>query len=162
MFGHGRIGPGDQDRPLCVLCARRPYLLPVDNPVVTVTDSAGGHTGQVGPRARFAEQLAIDVFASEQRAQEVSPLLLATERRDGRCGHAHPDAVAGAAATRWRTRRGQRVLDLGLKIAGQVKPAGSDRKVHPGESGVEPRRKEFVRVGMRRVVLVEQRLYPRL
>ena len=158
MFGNRRVGPCDQDRPLGFLRARRPHLLPVDDPVVAVAHRAGGNPGQVGSSTRLAEQLAVEVLSGEQRPQELSLLLRGAEGGDSRRRHAHPDAVVWSASRR-RARRGQLVFDLRLKAARQVEPAGAAREVHPGQSRIEPGSQEFTCIA-RRIVLVQQRPHP--
>ena len=62
VLGHVRVGSRDQDRHLRVLGAGRPHLLPIDNPVVAVAYRAGGERREIRSRARFAEQLAVNVL----------------------------------------------------------------------------------------------------
>ena len=62
------IGARDDHAPLAVLRAGRPDLLAVDDPVVAVAHRAGAQTGEVRPGARFAEELAPDLFAAQHRA----------------------------------------------------------------------------------------------
>jgi len=72
----------------------------------------------------------------------------------------HPDAVSTPTASWRRTRGGQFVLNLRLKAARQVEPAGAERKVHPRQAGVEPGTQEIVWITAHRVVFVEQCPHP--
>ena len=52
------IGAGQEHADVGDLRARRPHLLPVDDPLVAVTHRRGGEAGEVGPGAGLAEELA--------------------------------------------------------------------------------------------------------
>ena len=56
VLGHVGIRAGEQDGPLAVLGERRPHLLSVDHPGVTVELGAGPESGEVRSGARLAEQ----------------------------------------------------------------------------------------------------------
>ena len=93
-----------------------PHLLPVDDPLVAVPDRAGRERRQVGPGAGLAEELAPDLLARPQRAQEPLPLLVGAEHQDRRRRHSQPDrctpgvgcAASASSAPRRSAARGQR------------------------------------------------------
>ena len=73
VFDRTPVGAGDEDAHVGVIGARVPHLLPVDDPLVAVTDGGGRQPCEVGSRARFGEELAPGEFA-RQRPAEVPPL----------------------------------------------------------------------------------------
>src|SRR5437868_2339221 len=73
---------------------RRPHLLAVDDPFVTIANALRCQTGEVGPGAGFAEQLAPDLLAREQRPEIALLLRLAPPRDDSRPAHAVTDRIA--------------------------------------------------------------------
>jgi len=137
VLGHVRVGAGDQDRPARLVRHGRPHLLAVDDPVVAVAHGAGAERGQVRSGARLAEQLAPDLLARPQRAQEALLLLLGAVGQDRGRGHAEADAVAFGVVAR-RARRGELGVHDRLQGAGRAEPAQARRVVHPGQPGVEP------------------------
>src|SRR5436309_11968998 len=97
-----RISAYDEDAPVGDVRPRRPDLLPVDHPLVTVEHRASPRARKVGPGARLGEPLTPDLVPG-QDVREVALLLLVTApHRDRRSGHAEPDHadVAGRLGPR--------------------------------------------------------------
>src|SRR5947209_1672597 len=63
-------GARKQDAPVAEVGARRPNLLPVDDPAFPVALRSRRQAGEVGPRPGLAEQLAPDFVTSQHRRQE--------------------------------------------------------------------------------------------
>ena len=82
VLGLVRIGARDQLTEMTELGARTPHLLPVDDPLVAVTDGAAGQAGEVGAGTRLAEQLARQNVAPQERADETGLLLVGSEHVD--------------------------------------------------------------------------------
>ena len=117
---------------------RRPHLLPVDDPLVAITDGTRRQAGDVGPTARLGEQLAPDLLVRGDLGDEARLLLLRSPLQDG--GRAHPDADdverprhAGAAEFLVdHTRRAHVVaLAVVLRRVGGRGPAGVGQPLAP-------------------------------
>ncbi len=83
VLGHVPVGARDQQRVLRRGGTRRPHLLAVDHPLVTVADRGGAHRRQIRSSARFAvEQTGAGLFGQEV-AQQVVLELFGAERERG-------------------------------------------------------------------------------
>ena len=91
MLGDVRIGPGQQDPQIGVVCARAPHLLSVDHPLVAVPLGPRGQAGQVRTGAWFAEQLAPHLLAPQHGRQVAAALFVGAVPDDGGAGHTDPD-----------------------------------------------------------------------
>ena len=76
------IGAGEEHADVGDLRARRPHLLPVDDPLVAVRDRRGGEAGEVGAGARLAEELAPRLAAGDGVADVALLLLVGAVHRD--------------------------------------------------------------------------------
>ena len=76
----------EQQAVVGVVGARGPDLLAIDDPVLAVEVGARSSTGEIGPAAGFAEQLAPGVFAGEDAAQVLLLLRIAAVFEQGRRG----------------------------------------------------------------------------
>ena len=155
VLGLVRVGAGHEDRPAGHVGHRRPDLLPVDDPLVAVPPSPGGEPGQVGARARLAEQLAPHLFPGPQRAEPAAGLLGRPEAEHRRRRHPEPDADALRVVVRC-AGGGELRVDDRLQRPGQPQPAEALREVDPREPGVEPSLEEGGPVRRRRVVRRQQ------
>ena len=68
---------------------------PGDDPLVAVADRPGGQAGQVGARARLAEQLAPGLLAGEGAPQQPGPQLVGPVGHHGRAGHGQAEELPG-------------------------------------------------------------------
>ena len=121
------VGAHDDDAEARDVRERRPHLLAVDDPLVTVAHRARREARDVGARARLAEHLAPDLFAREQRAQVAALLLVAAVRDDRRRAHAVADRVAAVRKRRARLRSSSRSRRSGASAThrGRRSPRGS-------------------------------------
>ncbi len=92
VLGHVGIGAHEQHPTLRVVRARRPDLLAVHDPVVTIAERRRTKRCEVRPGARFAEQLAPDLLAAEERPQPSCFLLVRSVRDQGGSRQHDPDA----------------------------------------------------------------------
>ena len=76
------IGAGQEHADVGDLRARRPDLLPVDDPLVAVLDRRGGEAGEVGAGAGLAEELAPRLAAGDGVADVALLLLVGAVHRD--------------------------------------------------------------------------------
>ena len=150
------IGARDEHAEARDVRERRPHLLTVDHPLVTVAIGPGRKTRDVAARTGFAEELAPDLFAGEERTQVPLLLHVAAVGDDGRRTHAVADGVAPI-----RTRR----IRLGEPRVHDVHQPGREaeasvalREVHPREPEVELRTEELDGRSLRGIVLGEQLL----
>ncbi len=81
----------EQHRVVGEVRARGPHLLAVDDEFVAVAHRGRGHAGEVGPGARFAEELAPDVVAREHLRQEELLLLVGAVGHDRGADHLRAD-----------------------------------------------------------------------
>ncbi len=163
VFGHIRIGAGQQQTPARLVRQAGPHLLPVDHPVVAVAHRAGGQPRQVRSGTGLGEQLAPDVLGGGQRPQPLPLDLLGLGvLADGRCRHAvthrvEPERHRPAGAL-------QDPVGDGLQAARHPEPAQPLREVHPGQAGVVAGAEELRDGHHLRVVLGDdlagQRSYP--
>ena len=86
-FGRVGIGAGEADAPFGFLGHRRPHLLAVEHPSAFDARRTRRQRGEVGARARFAEQLAPADLAAQRRQD---PPLLLLGRAVARSGSAAP------------------------------------------------------------------------
>ena len=118
----GEVGPGG------------PHLLAVDHPLVTAPLRLGGDRGEVGSRARLAEELATDGVAAVDGAQPALLGLPRPELLEDRPDHPQADPERGPG------RRVVFALQLQIRLlvaGGQPAPAPLDRPGDPAEAGVE-------------------------
>jgi hypothetical protein len=158
VLGDVRVRAGDQDRPARVVGVGRPHLLAGDDPVVAVPHRAGAQARQVGAGTGLAEQLAPDLFAGPQRAQEAGLLVLGAVAEDRGRGHAEADADPARFVVRRPGGRQFGVHDP-LQRAGCAQAAEALRVVHPRQARVEPGPQEVQAVRRRRIVRGEQRAH---
>ena len=95
VLRHVVAGARDEDAELGVIGERRPDLLPVDVVHVAVAFGARAEVGEVGARARLAEQLAPQLLAREHRQEVALLLLVVAERDDDRPAVPDADRVHG-------------------------------------------------------------------
>src|SRR5204862_2116641 len=81
--GPGRR-PGQEEPDVAVVRSGRPHLLAVDDPVVTVAAGPGGDAGEVGPGARFGEELTADQIPAVESGKVPLPDALDGVVQDGR------------------------------------------------------------------------------
>ena len=93
MLWLARIGPSDKQAPVGDVSKRRPYLLPVDQPLVAVANGTRGERGDVGPGPRLAEELTPDVLAGEDAPQQPVLHVRCPEGQQHRRGHADADRI---------------------------------------------------------------------
>ncbi len=93
VLGHMRIATSDEDAVTGVLGERRPDLLPVHHPFITVSLGSRAQAGQVAPGAGFTEQLTPDVLTGQQPGQVARLLLVGAGVHEGRACPADPDRV---------------------------------------------------------------------
>ncbi len=151
------IGAGDKHPPARDVCDRRPHLLPVEHPFVTVADRPGRQTGDVASRPRLGEQLAPHLFTREEGPEETFFLRLGAVGVDHRCPHAVTDDVEERGSMLGHGV--EPFVDDRLEARREPQPAVALGEVHPGESEVELCAHERVPVAGR-VVLAEQLLEP--
>ena len=72
VFRHIPIGPGHQHAVVGGFGERRPHLLPVDHPLVTVALGPSAQAGQIRPRAGFAVEQAPLALAADRRRNQPS------------------------------------------------------------------------------------------
>ena len=133
---------------------RRPHLLAVDDPLVTVAHRPGGEAGHVRSGAGLAEELAPDLLAREERAEVARPLLVGPVGEDRGRRHAVADDVAVGLVG--RVDGAQLALDQALEIGAHPEAPQPDRERHPGEAGVETGTQELHRRRGGRVVVGQQ------
>ncbi len=98
MLRHARVGPGQQDAVIGIVCAGGPDLLAVDDPFVAILDGAGLQARNIRPGRRFGKELAPDFLALHCLADIALLVLVGAERDDGR--DAHPEADGEGAGRR--------------------------------------------------------------
>ena len=123
VLGDVPVGTGQQQPVVGVVRARRPDLLPGDDPLVAVALGAGREPGQVRAGAGLAEQLAPRRLAGEDRLPAAVAAAVGAVGEDGRRGERHPPAER-------RTDRADGTALLGHD------PLGPRRQIPP-----EPRRR---------------------
>jgi hypothetical protein len=96
VLGRVRVGAGQQHAEVGDLAARRPHLLPVDDPLVAVLHRLGVQAGEVGPGAGLAEQLAPRLLTRDDVAEVALLLLVAAVVDDGRPGQQQAQAARRA------------------------------------------------------------------
>src|SRR5579872_7487550 len=74
MFGHIPIRPRQEQAPICVMSARRPQLLAIDDPASIFQSGVRDSARKVGAAARFTEELTPTVSTGQSRRQKL-PLL---------------------------------------------------------------------------------------
>ena len=142
VLGHIGIGPGQQEPEPGQVGQRRPDLLPVEDPLITVGNGPGREARHIGPRAGLAEQLAPDLLRREQRAQVALLLLVRAVGDDRRRTHAVADRILDPAV-RGAGRR-QPGLRLLVILERQPEAAVPHRIVQPGQPPVELRPQELL------------------
>src|SRR5581483_2468785 len=138
VLGDVGIGAREQQAPLGMVGQARPLLLPVDDPLVAVTDGRRRQARHVRARARLAEELAPHLLAGEQRAEPSPLLLLGAVGGDRRRGH----AVADAEGRDRPARLHDALVDGALERRGQPEAAVALREPDEREAGVELRAEE--------------------
>ena len=134
------VGAGDEQPVVGVVRARRPHLLPVDDPLVAVALGARLQAGDVGPGARLREQLAPHRVGAQQRREVLTPLLV------------------GAVLE----QRGRADADAHHELARRHLVAVRLLVEHLLVLGVEPRAADLDRVGQRGQAGVGERVLERL
>ena len=143
-----RIGPDHEQPPLGQVRERRPHLLAVDDPLVTVLHTGRRQAGEIGSRAGLGEQLTPDLLAGEQRPEVALLLGIAPPRHHGRAAHAVTDRVAVHRVR--RARRVHLLVDQLLQLRVEAEATEPLGEVHPGEAPVVLLAEEHLRVGRRR------------
>ena len=135
MFGDGPVGAGQEQPEVGPVGHRRPHLLPVHDPVVSGPLGPGGHCGEVGPRARLAEQLAPDLPAGEGGPEKPVLLLVGPEGGESGGHHGHTDQVDRLVPR--RAGLSQPFVDdvLEARVHAETTPAG--REFDPGQPELE-------------------------
>src|SRR6185295_9701696 len=103
----------EQQRPVGLVGAGRPYFLAVDNPLVTLAVGAGNRGRQIGAAARFREQLTPCILAGENAAEE-SLLVQVSAVSEDCCRNEGTDARPGDVD---RSDRGEFFVDEGVEGA---------------------------------------------
>ena len=126
VLGHVDVGAGDQLAPGREQGAGAPDLLPVDDPLVAVTDGPAAQVRQVGAGAGLGEQLAAQLSGGEERRHVLRLLLVGAPRHDRGRDEAGRDAVGlvRAGAHVLALEAGER---LGV-LAGVAEAAVGDRR----------------------------------
>ena len=147
MLGHVGIGARDQEAEGRLVGQRRPDLLARHEPLVAVAIGPSGERRDVRTGARLGEELAPDLLAGEQRAQEPLLLLLGAVDHDG--GRDHP--VTNDVATRGGGSPGPGHPAQHVQLLGGARrqPALAHGEVGPREAAVELRAEEGDRIGAR-------------
>jgi hypothetical protein len=133
---------------------RRPDLLSVEEPLLSVTHGAGRQAGDVGSRTGLAEQLAPDLLVREERTEVT--LLLFGRAVGGDGGRAHAVADGVAYSRHGGTGRAQPRLRPLLVPRRQAEAARSGREVQPGQAAVELRSEKLLRWCRRRREVSQQ------
>ncbi len=92
VLGGVGIGAGQEHPAAGVVRARRPDLLAVHDPLVTVAHGGRAQPREVRAGPRLGEQLAPDLLAGQQRGEPAGALLVGAVRDDGRSTHGGADA----------------------------------------------------------------------
>ncbi len=74
-LGSVAIRTYQQDAPVTLVCQRRPYLLPVYDPAISVKLRPRREAGKVGPCGRFTKELTPDLVTAQHRPEEALLLL---------------------------------------------------------------------------------------
>ena len=128
MLGLVGVGAGNEHPERRDVGERGPDLLPVHQPLVAVAHRAGRQSGDVGPGAGLAEELAPDLPVLRHRREIPELLLFRAPVHDRRPGHADPDDVERPR----RAEPGQLLVDdLGLPRL----DAGAAVLTRPGRRG---------------------------
>ncbi len=93
------VGACDQHAHVSCLTEGGPDLLTVDDPLIAITFGSRAQSGEVGTRARFAEQLAPGLLAGDDVANIEVDLLLGSVRRDCRRRQQQSEAAGRAKRT---------------------------------------------------------------
>ena len=127
------VGAGHEHAPVAEVSQGVPHLLPVDHPFVAITHGAGAEAGEVGPRTRFAEQLAPALFTREHRPQEAVLLLIGAMGDDGgpRQRHEERGGVLADSARLTHT-----LFHQSVQVGPHAQAAEPFGEVHPGEAMV--------------------------
>ena len=137
MFRHVPVGPGQQHAVVGGLGVRRPHLLSVDHPVVTVALGPSAQAGQIRARAGLAVEQAPFALAADRRRNQ-PPLLLVGSRVVQRAGEQVRPVVSAAGRADGsefgcdNSRLGIRqpaAVELRLPAGGR--PSGVDHDVRP-------------------------------
>ena len=104
------IGATHEEAPVGILRERRPDLLSVDDPLVTVEHRARLHVGEIGTGVGLAVALAPHLAAREDLRDEAALLCFGAVRHDRRPGER--DAHVGYAVRRTRLDVGHEEDDL--------------------------------------------------
>ena len=115
---------------------RRPDLLPVEHPLLTVTLGPGREPGHVGPGPGLAEELAPDLLAGEEGAQVALLLLGRPVGGDGRARTCRSRSGCARPPPARRPASQARLRPL-LVPGRQTEAAGAGREVQPGQAAVE-------------------------
>ena len=140
MLGHVGIGAGEQHAEIGPVAARRPHLLPVDDPLVAVLLGLAVQAGEVGARARLGEELAPGTLTGDDVAEVLALLFVGAVHGDGRTREQRAEA----------SRRGERT-EVGDGLL-HAQPLGAreplaEPLLRPGGHGPSRRAEPFPPVG---------------
>src|ERR1700733_6050967 len=79
-----RVGPGEAQAIVRILCPRGPNLLARDHVLIPVPDNSSLHSGQIGTGPWFREKLSPNLFSADHRGYVNYLLLLGAEVQQGR------------------------------------------------------------------------------
>ena len=130
-LGRIRIGPRQEQPELGIGGVRRPDLLTIDHPLVTVADGACPERHEIRPGVGLGEQLTPPFVAGDQRRQVAPLLFLGTGGEDRGCGEVHADAERAQRRSVERCQFG--VDHLGVSPAERL-TAVLGRQLHAGEA----------------------------
>jgi len=136
VLRHVGIRACEQHAPFREMCEARPDFLSVEDPRVAVAHRAGRQAGHVRAGARLAEQLAPDVLAGEDPAQQVLAHPVGAVGEHGRRAHADADRVDHHVVVGGARVPAELVGDDGLQLRRDAEAAEPFGEMHPRQAVV--------------------------